>query len=85
MGPALNASAMIVAAPVVVRVVSRPPVEAVSPPTPAPAVSASEGFGTPESEEGDGEDSEPPSLASDSYALCPTLGSPGLGLFASKE
>jgi hypothetical protein len=83
MNPSLAAGAVIAAAPAVKRVVR--PVVVQSPPTLQPVVVAADGFGTPESEEGDGEDSEPPSLASDSYALCPTLVCPGLGLFLSKE
>lgn len=81
MNPSLSAGAMIVAAPAAKRVVRAPVLVVQSPPALQPAVAAAEGFGTPESEESDGEDSEPPSLASDSYALRPTLVCPGLGLF----
>ena len=90
MGAALQAGAMIAAAPIVRRKAAVQPVA----PTIAAAVQAvlaSDGVRTPEQDEGDGEDSEPPSEDDPPavdihwYPLRPTLVCPGLGLFASKE
>lgn len=86
MGSALQASAMIAAAPSaplqrkVVREVTPVLVMKDS------AVNVAEGFTTPEQDEGDGEDSEPPSedpppVTINWYPLRPTLVCPGLGLY----
>jgi hypothetical protein len=84
MGSGLQAGAVIAAAPIIrrkaVKPVIAPTIEAA-----VQAVAAAEGVRTPEQEEGDGEDSEPPSLGDYWNHRGPTLVCPGLGLFASKE